>query len=248
MARTLGTKIKQKETHWPLPIRANRTGGHTVPSARTNTDTDKTGSHWFEQMLPGRKQTRDTGPRGTDATQAGLYFLYCPSHPSGVRFLHCLSFSGTFFFFGDCPSIPCLLLPILSFCWDWRHFLGGPSEPQSGRVSPGVGRVGGKQAWAPPQMPILRCSDSPWSCLHRCVLWPHLGQGKRGTVLILGCSHPASPGHLLCVSREGPSPPWDSVSLPVRQISLQLERFCVSPFALVPRTLGVECVSCFILS
>lgn len=132
------------------------------------------------------------------------------------------------YFLRLCLSIPCLLLPILSFCWGWGHFLGGPSEPQSGRVSPGGG-VGGKQAWALPpgaDSPILRglVSIAVW-CPCSGLIW---GKGREETVLILS-SNPASPGHLLCVSRKGPYPLWASVSLPVNRISLPLERFVFPP-------------------
>lgn len=57
-------------------------------------------------------------------------------------------------------SILCLLFPILFFFWGWGCFVGGPSEPQSGGLSPGGG---GKQAWIPPPG-----AGSSQFCLRRC--------------------------------------------------------------------------------
>lgn len=60
-------------------------------------------------------------------------------------------------------------------------------------------------------------------------------------------SDSASPTHLLCDSREGSYPLWVSVFLSVNQISLQLESFYVSPFALVTKKLKVKRMPHFIL-
>lgn len=95
------------------PGKPNR--GHTLPGARTNTDTDKTGSHGFVQMQPGCRQTRDTGPRGDRCHPQAAAVLLLSFPPLGSPVSSLSFFLGPFIylFFWRLPLHSLPLAPYL---------------------------------------------------------------------------------------------------------------------------------------
>lgn len=198
----------------PKPNQTHTSAGscrvrNTSSKIRNQTQTRTEDTHWFTNMQThtGQNHAKDESTHSCSCTLLSL-------PPRELRFRQHLSFGGTFVTL-PLHSLP--LAPHLALFLVLRVLPWGPSEPQSGGVSPGDG-VGASRLGSCLQVlvPPRSCQVAAWGACSG-LIWERKAGGGRDR----GLGNSVFSTHLFCNSRERPSPLWASVSLSVSQISLQ---------------------------